>query len=282
MEKLQKFTRPSQSSKKKQPQTAPLKSKEPVKVINRIIQTPTKKREEDNSKLNIETTRVRQNVFSVSTSAASSSQHPTPPHQPPPPIQRLEKPKRDIIDEEEFRLKALIAESILHGKHDGLSEEQIKEYQGKEKSFFPYQNYSTKFIPLLIEAFAVFDKDQDGIITKEELGHVLFAIGQRPTMKQIEYVLQRVSGGAPGVTFDQFVALMNQGSDDYDGELRQVFSVFDLNSDGVLSTDEVYHVMVQLSDKIKYEEVKEMVQEADSNGDGFVDFSEFKTILQAK
>ncbi|CAD5119697.1 DgyrCDS8289 [Dimorphilus gyrociliatus] len=266
MEKLQKFTRPSQSSKKKQPQTAPPKSKEPVKVINRILQTPVRKKEEERPKFGVETPKVRPNektnIFTMPASAANTRHPPPPPPlHPPPSFQRLETPKQHEIDEDEFRLKALIAESILHGKHDGLSEEQIKEYQ---------------------EAFAVFDKDQDGIITKEELGHVLFAIGQRPTMKQIEHVLQRVSGGAPGVTFDQFVALMNQGSDDYDGELRQVFSVFDLNSDGVLSTDEVYHVMAQLSDKIKYEEVKEMVQEADSNGDGYVDFSEFKTILQAK
>lgn len=44
----------------------------------------------------------------------------------------------------------------------------------------------------LHEAFVLFDKNKDGVISKEELGAVLFALGQRPTVTEIQGLIRSV------------------------------------------------------------------------------------------
>lgn len=44
----------------------------------------------------------------------------------------------------------------------------------------------------LQEAFVLFDKNRDGMITKEELGAVLYALGQRPTVTEVQSLIRSV------------------------------------------------------------------------------------------
>jgi len=62
---------------------------------------------------------------------------------------------------------------------------------------------------------------------------------------------------------------------DHEDEVRQAFKVFDKDGNGFITGDELGLVMKNLGEKLTSEEVKEMMREADTNGDGKIDYEEF-------
>ncbi len=55
-------------------------------------------------------------------------------------------------------------------------------------------------------------------------------------------------------------------------EIRDAFKVFDSDGNGYISAAELRHVMHNLGEKLKDEEVDEMIREADIDGDGQINF----------
>ena len=49
--------------------------------------------------------------------------------------------------------------------------------------------------------------------------------------------------------------------------------MFDKDGNGYISADELRYVMTNLGEKLTDQEVKEMIMEADMNGDGLVDYN---------
>ena len=54
------------------------------------------------------------------------------------------------------------------------------------------------------EAFVVFDQNRDGEITKEELGAVLYALGQRPTVTEVQALIRSVDLDSMYLSFYYF------------------------------------------------------------------------------
>ena len=48
--------------------------------------------------------------------------------------------------------------------------------------------------------------------------------------------------------------------------------MFDKNNDGFISNNELRHVMTSLGERLSQEEVDDMIREADSDGDGQVNY----------
>ncbi|XP_055339960.1 calmodulin-beta-like [Paramacrobiotus metropolitanus] len=149
-------------------------------------------------------------------------------------------------------------------KKYGLTEDQIHEFH---------------------EAFTLFDKDGDGMITSAELGIVIRALGQRPTESQLREMVREVDDNGNGtIEFNEFLRMMSRKmkETDPDQELREAFRVFDRNNDGFISVGELRHVMINLGEKLSDDEYEEMIREADLDKDGLVNFQEFVAILTSK
>ncbi|KAG6503309.1 hypothetical protein ZIOFF_035620 [Zingiber officinale] len=69
---------------------------------------------------------------------------------------------------------------------------------------------------------------------------------------------------------------------DSEEELMEAFKVFDKDSNGFISAQELRHVMTSLGEKLTDEEVDEMIREADIDGDGQVNYQEFVQMMLAK
>jgi len=164
-----------------------------------------------------------------------------------------------------------------HRKSKMLNEEEMKKYMKK-------YNFKEREVIEYEEAFLVFDLDVDGVITVDELGTVMVALGQRPSLEEIQALIQGVDSDNSGtVDFDEFLGMMSaRMHSDPEQELKEVFGVFDSDSDGYISAYELYDVLSRLDDSITRDEVDFMIKEADTNGDGKVDFPEFKNILHGK
>ncbi|KAJ2743712.1 hypothetical protein GGI20_003534 [Coemansia sp. BCRC 34301] len=133
------------------------------------------------------------------------------------------------------------------------------------------------------EAFSLFDKDGDGNITSVELGSVMRSVGQNPTEAELQDMINEVDKDGNGtIDFGEFLSLMARQTSDNneEEELKEAFCVFDKDGNGFISAAELRHALTNLGEKLTQEEVDEMIQEADVNGDGQIDYDEFVKMMR--
>ncbi|XP_035825997.1 neo-calmodulin-like [Aplysia californica] len=133
----------------------------------------------------------------------------------------------------------------------------------------------TSYLQKFKEAFSLFDKDGDGTITTKELGTVMRSLGQNPTEAELQDMINEVDADGNGtIDFPEFLTMMARKMKDADTEeeLKESFRVFDKDGNGFISAAELRHVMTNLGEKLTDEEVDEMIREADTDGDGQVNY----------
>ncbi|KAK1417232.1 hypothetical protein QVD17_26357 [Tagetes erecta] len=144
----------------------------------------------------------------------------------------------------------------------------------------------------LKSVFATFDKNKDGFITKQELCDSLKNIGISTSNKDLLEMVQGVDVNGDGlIDFNEFCVLfesiMNGEDEDgnidhEDGNLKEAFDVFDGDKNGVISVEELGLVLDSLGFKEgkKLEDCKKMISKVDTDGDGMINFNEFKNMMK--
>ncbi|KAE8669191.1 GTPase-activating protein gyp7-like [Hibiscus syriacus] len=146
--------------------------------------------------------------------------------------------------------------------------------------------------------FATFDKNGDGFITKQELKESLTNIRMFLTEKEVEEMVVKLDMNGDGlIDFDEFCILCKAIDDDDEscsksseeeghangGEmLKDAFDVFDRDHDGLITVEELGSVLnsLGLKEGDRVEDCREMIRKVDIDGDGMVDFDEFKTMMK--
>ncbi|GAA5965541.1 hypothetical protein JCM8115_001565 [Rhodotorula mucilaginosa] len=143
----------------------------------------------------------------------------------------------------------------------------------------------TPTAPQFKEAFSLFDKDGDGKITTRELGTVMRSLGQNPSEAELQDMINEVDADGNGtIDFPEFLTMMARKMKDSDSEeeVREAFKVFDKDGNGFISAAELRHVMTNLGEKLSDAEVDEMIREADTDGDGQINYDEFVKMMMSK
>ena len=63
-----------------------------------------------------------------------------------------------------------------------------------------------------------------------------------------------------------------QNEVDAEDQIREAFKVFDKEKKGYITHDQLRYVMTQLGEKLSDDEVDEMIEEVDLDGDGRIDY----------
>lgn len=141
----------------------------------------------------------------------------------------------------------------------------------------------------LKDAFTMFDKNGDGMISLEEFRQVLRALGQEPTDDELQMMMKSVDTDQSGsVDFDEFLAMMKahlvaEGDEPTEEEeLRAVFQVFDQTKSGYITAADLKSAMVNLGERLTTEELQAMIDAADIDGDGRIDYNEFLQMMRKK
>lgn len=118
------------------------------------------------------------------------------------------------------------------------------------------------------EAFSLFDKDHDDLITPQELGIVLRSCGLAPSESDIQKLQQQAG---KRIDFDTFVRLAQNFKANHretDDDIREAFRVFDKDGTGYINVAELKHAMISLGERLSEEEIDQLIREADVDADG--------------
>ena len=146
-------------------------------------------------------------------------------------------------------------------------------------------NFTEKEQKSFRNAFTLFDKDHDGKLSTKEVDDVLRFLGKDPTEYEMEFVLKDLDMYGNGtLTFPQFLKLLSQKYNDTKfnvEEMKAVFRIFDKDGDGYITSDEIQEEMSKHGDVFSDQQIKQMMEGADSNGDGRIDYEEFVKLMES-
>jgi centrin-1 len=109
------------------------------------------------------------------------------------------------------------------------------------------------------------------------------ALGFEPKKEEVKKMIAEVDAeGAGAVTFEDFLALMTAKMAERDPreEILKAFRLFDDDETGRISFKNLKRVARELGESIGDEELQEMIDEADRDGDGEVSEEEFLRIMR--
>uniref|UniRef100_A0A0A9DQU1 EF-hand domain-containing protein n=1 Tax=Arundo donax TaxID=35708 RepID=A0A0A9DQU1_ARUDO len=153
----------------------------------------------------------------------------------------------------------------------------------------------------LERVFELFDRDGDGRITREELEESLGKLGMPVPGDELASMIARIDTNGDGcVDVEEFgelyravmagdkgsrggaAAAEEEDGEDEDEDMREAFRVFDANGDGYITVDELGAVLASLGLKQgRTAECRRMIGRVDRDGDGRVDFHEFRQMMRA-
>ncbi|XP_010277405.1 PREDICTED: probable calcium-binding protein CML18 [Nelumbo nucifera] len=139
----------------------------------------------------------------------------------------------------------------------------------------------------LEQVFRLIDANGDGKISSLELGEVLLCLGYEKSRaaKEAEGMVREVDCNGDGfIDLEEFMEVVG-GYDEVGGsgrenELMDAFLIFDTDNNGFISAKELQRVLVSLGySKCSLDECFLMIRAVDMDGNGLVDFEEFRSMM---
>ena len=136
------------------------------------------------------------------------------------------------------------------------------------------------------EAFNLFDTEGKGSIDVRELKAAFRALGfqvKKAEIRQMFIDMDKDLGSAL-VTYDEFVEMVTPRMQNRDSreEIMKVFALFDDDNKGAISFKNLKRVATELGENLTDEELQEMIDEADRDGDGVINEEEFYRVMRKR
>lgn len=137
----------------------------------------------------------------------------------------------------------------------------------------------------LTEVFQHFDANGDGKISAVELRNVLASLGDEDLSEEelTAMIREADSNGDGYIDLTDFIRLNSPQIDGFDAEseLRDAFTLFDVDKKGVITAQGLHEIMRRLGEESSLDDCHLMIKRVDSDGDGVVNFGEFKQMMMA-
>ncbi|KAI5579934.1 hypothetical protein POPTR_008G134300v4 [Populus trichocarpa] len=134
----------------------------------------------------------------------------------------------------------------------------------------------------LEQVFKKFDVNGDGKISSAELDSFWKKLGHEASEEELQRMITEFDADGDGfIDLQEFVALNTQGVDTNEvmENLKDAFSVYDIDGNGSISAEELHKVMASLGEPCSMAECRKMISGVDRDGDGMIDFEEFKVMM---
>merc|ERR1711924_197598 len=121
------------------------------------------------------------------------------------------------------------------------------------------------------EAFSLFDFDASGAIDVRELKAAMRALGLEVKNEELKKMVSDVDNDGNGtIEFVEFLGMMTgkMGEKDSREDIEKVFKLFDNDSTNKITFANLARVAEELGETIDDEELQDMINQADRDGDG--------------
>nr|XP_043626834.1 calcium-binding allergen Ole e 8-like [Erigeron canadensis] len=150
--------------------------------------------------------------------------------------------------------------------------------ESNNQHVFPTNNDEVKKI------FNRFDTNGDGKISEDELANILKSLNPNTSPDEVKRIMSETDTNSDGfITLDEFIILCKGIAGESESEsindLKEAFKLYDLDNNGVISANELQQILSQLGENYTLESCANMIKSVDSDGDGFVDFEEFRKMM---
>lgn len=134
------------------------------------------------------------------------------------------------------------------------------------------------------EAFDLFDTDGGGSIDPKELKTAMVSLGFEVKNQTIYKLINELDTDKSGsIEFKEFLDIMTTRTSDETREyLERVFNLIDVGKTGKISLQDLRRVTMELGEGMDDSELLEMIERADSDGDGKVTMDDFYNIMTRK
>ena len=130
--------------------------------------------------------------------------------------------------------------------------------------------------------FDLFDKDKDGLIPTKELGNLMRIVGAAPSNIELETIIQNLeSNNHKLISFEKFIVIFQKKLESQDSEedIINEFRKLDKDNNGTISENDLRNLMSNYDNPLSEEEIEEIIQEANVDSNGNIDYINFTKIL---
>lgn len=138
------------------------------------------------------------------------------------------------------------------------------------------QTLSSEDEKQIIKAFNTFDINNDGYISKQELMEAFALKRHNKNVKfDVNRIIEATHGMSDHISYSEFLQLcISQASYTSKENLAEIFGKLDSNKHGKINQNDIKNLL-NYNNKVSDDVWAQMLKEADTNKDGFVDFDEF-------
>ncbi|CAN4086625.1 unnamed protein product [Withania somnifera] len=122
------------------------------------------------------------------------------------------------------------------------------------------------------QVFKRFDANGDGMISADELSGVIHALGSGTSPEEVTRMMEEIDA-------EFCKGDVNCVGDGGVNELREAFDLYDQDSNGLISAVELHQILSRLGESCSVQDCTKMIKSVDSDGDGCVNFEEFKKMM---
>lgn len=148
--------------------------------------------------------------------------------------------------------------------------------------------YKTVDEELLVElrcAFDLFDTDKGGTIQPEELCSAISTVDVKISIEDIKEMINYIglANNVEEMTFPEFASLIisKMRKQESEEEITEVFKIFDKKGVGKIAAGDVKTVLGEIEEPISQEELDFIMEKFDKDKDGFLNFEEFKAMMES-
>ncbi|GER28250.1 calcium binding protein [Striga asiatica] len=133
--------------------------------------------------------------------------------------------------------------------------------------------------------FRKFDSNGDGQISLTELGAILNGLGSETPADEVARIMSELDTDGDGfIDLKEFKAFhcgggAGDGAEVDNKELKEAFDLYDQDKNGKISANELHAVLRCLGEKCSLKDCRRMISNVDADGDGCVNFKEFKKMM---
>ena len=151
-----------------------------------------------------------------------------------------------------------------HYERPGLSEDEIMEIK---------------------EAFDLFDPTKSGFVSPKDLRQAMQSLGYEIKNQTIYQMINNLEkDNVTEIDFQNFLNLMTARINEKESkeDIRKVFRLFDEDNSGYITSQNLKRIARDLGENMEEIEIKEMIERADTDGDGRITFEDFYSIMTKK